>query len=96
MSTLKSPASRTIDELRQENERLKAQNEELSKDLSEAEGKLDDMEETNLSVDNIKVAVDRFLDEINRPVGKLTFTVPTGERVDRAILGLFDAVGRNP
>lgn len=40
-------------------------------------------------------AINHFLDQVERPVGKLTFDVLHGPATDRAILGLYSAAGRN-
>jgi hypothetical protein len=40
-------------------------------------------------------AINAFLDEVNRPVGSMTFDVPKSDAVNRAIVGLYDAIGRN-
>jgi len=40
-------------------------------------------------------AVNRFCDEVERPVGSMKYTVPDNDRVNRAIIGLHDAIGRN-
>ncbi len=49
-----------------------------------------------LAVENreMKDAIEKFLDEIHRPVGTQTFTVPQTPAVNRAILALFDAIDR--
>lgn len=40
-------------------------------------------------------AIDAFCNVVERPVGKLTFTVPQTNEANRAILGLHDAIGRS-
>lgn len=40
-------------------------------------------------------AVNQFCDEVERPVGSMTYIVPANDRVNRAIIGLHDAIGRN-
>ena len=44
--------------------------------------------------DTVTTAVHRLLDEVQRPVGTLTFTVPKSSAVDQALLCLHDAIGR--
>lgn len=44
--------------------------------------------------DRVQDAIHAFCDAIERSVGKLTFVVPQSGEVDRAILGLHDAIGR--
>jgi len=41
-------------------------------------------------------AIEQFLYEVERPVGRLKFDVVHGPAADRAILAMFDAVGCNP
>jgi hypothetical protein len=67
-----------------------AYDEEIS-DLEDEVRKLNREEVDDERVDD---AVNSFLDEVQRPVGKLTFTVPQSPSVDRAILALHDAVKR--
>lgn len=44
----------------------------------------------------LRHAIDQFLYEVERPVGQFKFDVIHGPGTDRAILGLFAAVGRQP
>ncbi|MEI9804072.1 MAG: hypothetical protein WDN48_05910 [Pseudolabrys sp.] len=44
---------------------------------------------------DIADAVDQFLDEVERPVGTLDFTIPKTKAVSRAVLRLYDSVNRN-
>lgn len=45
----------------------------------------------------LEQAIHDLLDEVERPVGALTgFTLKPGARADRAIVALYDAVGRQP
>jgi Tfp pilus assembly protein FimV len=80
-------------ELRKEIADLEAERDSLS-------GQIDDLEEqlkeAQAEVDaDTATAVNAFLDEVQRPVGKLTFVVPVGSATDRAILGLYDLIGRS-
>lgn len=72
---------REYDGLDATNDDLAAAHDEL---LAEAEG----------SGGDIADAVNEFIDEIQRPVGSLKFIVPQSDSVNRALLGLHDAVGR--
>lgn len=45
---------------------------------------------------SLEEAIENFCDICERPVGSLRFTVPQTDEADRAILALFDAIGRNP
>lgn len=85
---------RDNEELAEAEEEIK----DLRRRLSDANEKIDAFE-SDLEANDERVDPDvihRFLDLLNRPVGKLSFTVPTGAQTDRAIIALYDAVGRNP
>lgn len=59
---------------------------------------VDEIEEirTYLTDDeSLKHAINAFFDEVERPVGKVTFTVPNTPAAQRAISDLFAAVDRN-
>lgn len=58
-----------------------------SERVEELEGENEDSRE--------REAIDAFCDVVERTVGKLTFIVPQSAEVDRAILGLHDAIGRS-
>lgn len=81
----------TIRELREEIE-----------DLGSAHAKeIDDLEAANGAArEEIQVQcedkIQALLDLVERPVGKFQYTVAPSARLDRAIVDLFDAVGRNP
>jgi hypothetical protein len=46
------------------------------------------------AVEDTEDAINRFLDVVDRPCGTRKFIIPeTGER-DRALIGLYDAIGR--
>lgn len=93
-----------IEELEDENAKWLAEINESETKISELEDDKDDLEkeigelETELQGQAEKtdhsVAIHAFLDEIHRPVGTQTFTVPQTPAVDRAILALFDAIDR--
>lgn len=72
---------------------LKARIEELDGQNDALEKRVIELEEAE-NPDAV-AAIDCFLDEVERPVGQLKFDVVHGPRADRAILGLFDAVGRS-
>ena len=83
-----------VAELRSQIEEKDNEIESLGSRLSEAEAdaaKFEAMVEDR--ADPID-AINRFLDEVDRPVGKLTFDVVHGPATDRAILQMFDAAGR--
>lgn len=44
---------------------------------------------------DVRDAVDRFLDEVSRPVGTQEFTVPKTPAVNRALIGLYDSISRS-
>ena len=67
-----------------------------AKRLVEAE--VDDLEDRAVGeIDDTTLAdaVNRFLDEVHRPVGTQTFDVPKTPAVDRALIKLHDAVTRS-
>lgn len=41
-------------------------------------------------------AIHDFLDLVQRPTGSREFSIPNSPQANRAILALFDVVGRNP
>ena len=75
------------DELRDQLEGEQKENGELSDRVKELED--------NENPDAVS-AIDLFLYEVERPVGCFNFDVVHGAAADRAILGLYDAVGRQP
>jgi predicted nucleic acid-binding Zn-ribbon protein len=80
------------EELRDEIASLKTERDELSGQVDDLE---DQLKEAREEIDaEAASAVNAFLDEVQRPTGKLTFTVPVGPNTDRAILGLYDVIGR--
>jgi chromosome segregation ATPase len=80
---------RELDKAIGEIEVLQAKNSELDDRIDELEGEAEDRK------DHV-IAINRFLDEVERPVGRFVFDVVHGTPADRAILGLFDAAGRQP
>lgn len=79
---------------------LEAERDELKERLADTENENDELEarvkelEENERPDAV-TAIDAFLDECER-TGPLRFDVPQSDRVNRAIVGLHDAVGRQP
>lgn len=85
-----------IKALRREVEDKDAEIEELGKTISAHEERIDELEkEVEERADPI-AAIDNFLFEVQRPVGQFKFDVLHGPATDRAIVGLYDAVGRQP
>lgn len=78
--------TRTV-ELEGEVAALRLANEALEKRIEELE--------ENENPDAI-AAIDNFLFEVQRPVGQFKFDVLHGPAADRAIVGLYGAVGRQP
>lgn len=79
-----------ISELETENEKLKA----AALDLEQENERL---VERNLELEAGEEAINNFLYEVERPVGRgFKFDVIHGAAADRAILSMFDAVGRQP
>lgn len=83
-------------ELRREVEKLGGEIEALGETISERDSRIDELEgEAEGRTDPI-AAIDTFLFEVERPVDRFNFDVIHGAAADRAILGLFEAAGRNP
>lgn len=82
--------------VRTELETVIAEAESLRAEKVELEGRVEQLEaEAEDRHDPIK-AINRFLDEVERPTGRFQFDVVHGPRTDRAILDLFDAAERHP
>lgn len=73
----------------------------ILRDAIDAMGeRIDDLEDES-NIENVTMAqeeaedaINRFLDTVDRPCGTRKFIIPeTGER-DRALIGLYDAIGR--
>ena len=89
-------AENAASELRREIEAAGAEIEALQKTIGERDERIEELEgEAEGRTDPI-AAIDTFLFEVERPVGRLNFDVVHGAAADRAILGLFEAAGRNP
>jgi predicted nuclease with TOPRIM domain len=79
---------------------LESERDELKDKLAESEGEVAELElrvaelEKNERPD-AELAINIFLDECER-VGPLRYDVPQTPRAIQAIIGLHDAVGRNP
>lgn len=68
----------------------------LEETISELEREAEELEEVAEGTSGeVAEAVHTFLDEVDRPVGTLTFIVPDVPAVNRAIRGLYDATNRN-
>ncbi len=87
---------RLISRLNAEIEEKNDEIEDLRAQISASEGRYDELEKTIEGNADPIDAIDQFLYEVERPVGQLKFDVIHGDAADRAILRLFDAVGRNP
>lgn len=72
-----------LDELQSDIEDLQSNNDALQE---EAEGRSGDIAD----------AVNELLDEVDRPVGALKPHLLPSPRSERALLALYDAIGRNP
>jgi predicted RNase H-like nuclease (RuvC/YqgF family) len=80
--------------LEEERDELKDEIETASKEIDDLEERVKKLEE-NEHPDVID-AVDNFLYQVERPVGEFKFDVIHEAATDRAIVRLFDAVGRRP
>lgn len=89
---------RAIDNLEREVKELRAENKSLEEQLEEANsenGKLTAHNKEFSGAPEMMDAIDAFCDVVDRPTGKLVYTVPQSLEANRAILGLFDAINRN-
>lgn len=77
--------------LENERDELKDELEDAAKDQQELEERIEQLEVNP----NAAHAINVFLDECER-VAPLRYDVPQSDRAMRAIVGLHDAVGRNP
>jgi septal ring factor EnvC (AmiA/AmiB activator) len=89
-------AEETAGELRREIETAGAEIEALQKTIGERDERIEELEGEAEGREDPVAAIDQFLFEVERPVGRFNFDVVHGAAADRAILGLFAAVGRNP
>lgn len=89
-------AEETASELLREIETAGAEIEALQKTVDERNERIEELEGEAEDRKDPVAAIDQFLFEVERPVGKFSFDVVHGPATDRAILGLYDAVGRNP
>lgn len=76
-----------VEELRDRIKATEAENDQLEERIEELE---DDQ-----NPDAVE-AIENFLYEVERPPGQFKFDVIHGPATDRAIIRLFDAVGRRP
>lgn len=75
---------------------LEAKVEELESELSESERYKKEIEKKIEDWTDPIEAIENFLYQVERPVGKFKFDVIHDQATDRAIVRLFDAVERNP
>lgn len=80
---------------------LETERDELKDEIKVAREEIDKLEERIEELEDAENpdaigAIDQFLFEVERPVGQFKFDVVHGPSTDRAILGLFAAVGREP
>lgn len=66
----------------------------LKEDLAEAEEEKRKLEEL-IPPGDVVDAVDTLLDLVDRPTGSLRATLPQTPAAERALIHLFDALGRN-
>ncbi len=84
-------------ELERENARLEKELEEANEKIEGLEEDLEDLRSEATSQRAAQEdAINAFCDVVERPVGRLEFAVPSGSHANRAITGLFDAIGRRP
>lgn len=83
-----------IADLETERDELKAQLSTAEDEIEKLEGRVKELED-NEHPDAI-AAINDFLFEVERPAGQFKFDVVHGPATNRAIVKLFDAVGRQP
>lgn len=83
-----------IQALEEERDDLKDQIETAQKEIDELEERVKELEENEHP--DVVDAVDNFLLQVEMPVGQFKFDVIHEPATDRAIIRLFDAVGRQP
>ena len=86
--------SERITELENERDELKDQLKEAEAENEKLEARVEELEEAE-NPDAVD-AINKFLDQVERPVGQYKFDVIHGPAADRAIVGLFEAAGRQP
>ena len=91
-----SGALAKVDALENDLRRAKKKIESLENNLTDA---LADIERLELKIENAEGRdpegpINDFLDLVSRPVGELRFEVQSSKNVDRALLSLYDAIGR--
>lgn len=79
-----------IDTARHEFTSLESELENKGDEIKELESQIEENENQHAD------AIHNFLDCVDRPVGRLSYTVDAKPSTDQAILGLFDAINRNP
>lgn len=92
-------SERTREELLEEIKGLRDDAASLEVQLFNALAARDEMSEENQrlrDMEGLPDAVHAFCDVVSRPTGQFVYTVPGTPEANRAILGLFDAINRNP
>lgn len=92
-------SEQTRDNLLAEIAELRDEVASLQSSLSESEDENDKLTQENEKYRDrpeMLDAIDAFCDVVTRPTGQLVYTVPPTTEANRAILGLFDAINRNP
>lgn len=85
---------RQIAALESENKDLKERVESLEDELKEGERELDSLR-ANKDNGDLEEAIGNLLDAVERPIGTLKATLPQTPASERALVALYDAIGRN-
>lgn len=86
--------TRTREDLLAEIADLEDKNNSLMRDNSQLNDEIGELQEKVEEYGDPIQAIDDFLNEIDRPVGQFKFIIPDRSSVHRAVLGLYDAIGR--
>lgn len=72
---------------------LQAKIDALTAELSDAEDRIEELEDEKDSGE-LRDAIDRLLDEVERPTGSLAAVLPSSPAASRALIALHDVIGR--
>lgn len=86
--------TRTREDLIAEIERLEARTVAQEVQMSNLDDKIEELTDKLEEISDPLDAIETFLDECDRPVGSFRFVIPDKPSVHRAVLGLYDAIGR--
>lgn len=87
---------KSVRDLQIELDDANARIEKLETEAADLNEQIEELESAAEARKEPEAAIETFLFEVERPTGQFKFDVVHGPSCDRAILGLYDAVGRNP